>query len=272
MRYADRMRISTYGSIEALPAGANALFDSAPTLFESRWWWRVMEHNGLSPGTQPCWVLCENHRGPVALFPMLTAPGTRGLTGLVTPYTCHYAPLFGADIGAPERAAALAAFARFCRRFPTARLDALDAGSPIWRDCALTARAAHLVPIQFPHFGNWHEPVANTGWADYLAARSGALRETIRRKLRRTQQDSRARFELFDNPAHIEDGIGAYEAVYRRSWKEPEPFPLFNPAFMRARGHRGRAASCRPLAGSRAGRGAALGGGPRARPGAETRT
>ena len=66
-------------------------------------------------------------------------------------------------------------------------------------------------------------------WATYLADRPGTLRETIRRKLRREH-----RFELITGGDRLEAGIAEFETVYRRSWKEPEPFPDFNAALMRA--------------------------------------
>jgi CelD/BcsL family acetyltransferase involved in cellulose biosynthesis len=39
---------------------------------------------------------------------------------------------------------------------------------------------------------------------------------------------------LFAESNDLETGIDAFESVYARSWKEPEPFPLINPAQMRA--------------------------------------
>jgi CelD/BcsL family acetyltransferase involved in cellulose biosynthesis len=37
----------------------------------------------------------------------------------------------------------------------------------------------------------------------------------------------------------LEPGIAAYETVYAQSWKETEPFPLFNAALMRATAAKG---------------------------------
>jgi len=82
---------------------------------------------------------------------------------------------------------------------------------------------------QFEHFGNWHEAVAGESWTTYLADRPGTLRETVRRKLRRKH-----RFELITGGDRLEAGIADFESVYQRSWKQPEPFPDFNAALMRA--------------------------------------
>ena len=71
-------------------------------------------------------------------------------------------------------------------------------------------------------------------WTAYLHARPGALRETIRRRLRRAERLAEARFVLATTPREVEDGIPAFEDIYARSWKEPEPFPRFNAALMRA--------------------------------------
>jgi hypothetical protein len=91
-----------------------------------------------------------------------------------------------------------------------------------------------LVALQYAHFGNWHEEVAGLGWDDYLARRPGALRETVRRRLRRVARDAALQVECVQGGAELEAGIAAYKAVYAQSWKDPEPFPQFGPALMSA--------------------------------------
>ncbi len=86
---------------------------------------------------------------------------------------------------------------------------------------------------RFEHFGNWHEPIDGRDWHAYLAARPGALRETIRRKQARIDRDSSLRLECARAPAEVEAGIQAYLDVYRHSWKEPEPFPCFDSVLLR---------------------------------------
>jgi CelD/BcsL family acetyltransferase involved in cellulose biosynthesis len=59
------------------------------------------------------------------------------------------------------------------------------------------------------------------------------LRETIRRRTARALRDPAIELEMFRAGDGIERGIAAFEEVYRRSWKEPEPYPGFNAGFMR---------------------------------------
>jgi hypothetical protein len=95
-------------------------------------------------------------------------------------------------------------------------------------------RRAGLVALRFDHFGNWSEDVTGLAWSAYLQSRAGALRETIRRRLRRAEKLPDARFDLFIEPEQMETAASAFESVYARSWKEPEPYPEFNVALMRA--------------------------------------
>jgi len=90
------------------------------------------------------------------------------------------------------------------------------------------------VPLRFEHFGNWHEATAGRDFRVYLAGRPGALRETVRRRLRDAERNARLGFAVLAGPDEVEAGIAEYEAVYARSWKEPEPFPRFNAELMRA--------------------------------------
>ena len=235
-RSAD-LRTAVFDRPDALPAGAGALFDAAPGFFASRPWWEAVLAHALPPGAVARFVLIEDSRGtPCAVFPMLFDPGDGEHRSLTTGYTCLYEPLFAPDLG--DRAPVYAAFARACRGHAVTRLDALD--GTVLAAVAKGARRAGLAVAAFDHFGNWHEDVSGLDWPGYLARRPGALRETVRRRTRRAERLAEARVVLYGHArdtgagGDLDAGIAAFEAVYARSWKEPEPFPAINPAQIRA--------------------------------------
>jgi CelD/BcsL family acetyltransferase involved in cellulose biosynthesis len=229
MRSAEQ--VEAFDSLDALPADAAPLFDAtAGGFFSTRAWWAAVLAHAMPPRASPRLLLIRRDGAAKALFPMLLDPEDGGFRTLTAPYTCLYEPLLADD---PDgRPAAFAALARYCRSFPTTRLDALD--QALAADIAQGARAVGLAVAKFDHFGNWHEDVAGLDWNAWLAARPGALRETIRRRTRRADRLSGARFQMFGDPDGLDAGIAAFEAVYARSWKEPEPFPAFNPAQIHA--------------------------------------
>ncbi len=198
----------------------------------SRAWFEASATAALPPGARPQMLAATMDGRPIALFPMLAAPG-RHLASLTTPYTCLYAPLL--QPGAPSGAvrAAFAAFGRHCRYRPITRLDALDPASPALPLLFEGFAAAGLRTRRFDHFANWHAPVPAGSWNAYLQGRPGRLRETIRRKLRAVGRTG-IRIEIVDRPAELAAALDAYEAVYARSWKVPEPFPAFNAALVTA--------------------------------------
>jgi CelD/BcsL family acetyltransferase involved in cellulose biosynthesis len=161
------------------------------------------------------------------------------LSSLTTPYSCVYRPLIASGLDQATRIAAMSAFARFCRPAGNVRLDALPAEWDGLAALEIGARVAGLVPLSFNHFGNWYENVAGLSWSAYLLRRPGALRETIRRRLRRAEKLAGARFDLLTRADQMKQAAEAFEAVYRRSWKDAEPHPDFNVALMRAMAERG---------------------------------
>jgi len=203
--------------------GAAGLFSQSRCFFTSRAWFDVVAAHGLPEGTRPRFLLVRTEGG-CGLFPMRAGGPLQALT---TPYTCLWEPLISG-----ERAPVFAAFARACRAFPTVRLDALD--QAVAADIAEAAAGAGLTAARFAHFGNWHETIGDRGWSGYLARRPGALRETVRRRTRRVEALTDQRFHLFRDDTGLDEGIEAFETIYARSWKEPEPFPRFNPAQIRA--------------------------------------
>ncbi len=190
-------------------------------------WWRCVIDAGLPPNAQPLLLLAHAAGDPahaMGLLPLCAEPGGR-LSSLSTPYTCLFQPLLAE---AAEPHAVGRAFGRACGVWPVLRLDALDDTWPHWAALLAGFAASGWRAAWFDSFGNWHAD-ASAGWDAYLAARPGALRETIRRKLRRAERDPALTFTLTRRPEDVPSAWAAYQSVYGRSWKEPEPFPEFGP-------------------------------------------
>jgi len=228
------VRAEEFPSPDALPPETDTLFAASPGLFHSRAWWRTVLAFGMPEHTRPCFLLFRADDAPAALFPLCRPDSGSALTSLTTAYTCDFMPLLAPGLSATARAEIFVGFARFCRGWATTRLDALPDDWPALAACVEGARKAGLVVVRFDHFGNWHEDVRGLDWPGYLARRPGALRETIRRRLRRGERRGEASFTVVTRPEELEPGIEAYEQVYAKSWKDPEPFPHFNAALMRA--------------------------------------
>ncbi|WP_235579259.1 GNAT family N-acetyltransferase [Pseudorhodoferax sp. Leaf274] len=82
-------------------------------------------------------------------------------------------------------------------------------------------------------FGNWYLPVAGVGFDAYLAARPSALRHSIERGRRRLQRHGGDRLTIHTAAgAPLDAAMAAFDDVYGRSWKEPEPSPRFMPELM----------------------------------------
>ena len=225
--------VEVFHDFDALPPECGPLFAAGAqrSFHLGLPWWRSVLAAAMPAGARPLFLLWRSTEGrPAVLLPLRTR-GAR-LEVLSCPYSCLYQPL--AVASPAELFAAGQAFGRFCRGWSQLRLDALDAGWPGLAPLLAGARAAGLVALRFEHFGNWYEPVAGRSWAEYLAARPGALRETIRRRLGQAGRDRRVALELVGSAAGLEAGIAAYEEVYARSWKQAEPFPGFSAVLMRA--------------------------------------
>ena len=208
-----------------LAAGACGVFGSLP-------WWETVLHHAMPSDASADFVTIRESGTVLAVVPLLRGGGQ--LRGLTTPYSCVFTPALAAGLGRAGRIGAMTALARFCRSAGVVRLDALPAEWEGLVDLEAGARQAGLVPLRFDHFGNWHEDVTGLDWSAYLVRRPGALRETIRRRLRRAEKLPKARFDLLTKPNQIENAVAVFEAVYEKSWKQPEPFPTFNAALMRA--------------------------------------
>lgn len=223
-------------SLDQLPAAASALFadplagPGVASLYDSAAWYRLIEQTALPQNASPHYLTLTANGEPCAIMPLLR--GARGkLSSLTTPYSCAHRPLLHDGRIDPEQAGALAA--RRLRGTQGVRLEAIDAQWPDLAAFCAGLRRGGLVLLRFGHFGNWREAVPDGRFETYLAGRDGALRETIRRRSARLLRQSGVRLEMLRDPSTLSPGIDAFEAVYARSWKRAEPFPLFNAGMMR---------------------------------------
>jgi hypothetical protein len=221
-----------FPTLEALPPEAADLLDGATGLFGTAVWWNVVLAHALPPAAAAAFVVIRCRGRVVALVAMLRDGNQFG--GLTTPYSCAYQPLLLAGLDQATRVAAMAAMARHDRSSGVVRLDALPAAWTGLADLEGGSRRAGRIPLRFNHFGNWSENVAGLSWSAYLLNRPGALRETIRRRLRRAEKLPDARFALLTAVDDTGRAAEVFESVYERSWKTPEPYPDFNVALMRA--------------------------------------
>ncbi len=91
-----------------------------------------------------------------------------------------------------------------------------------------------------PRFGNWYLPCEGLRFENYMADRPSQLSSTWRRKSRLFVAGvSGTSIEIISSPQRVDAGIDAYEVVYARSWKKPEPYPAFIRAWAHACAERG---------------------------------
>lgn len=226
--------IATSQNLAGLPPWAHAELAPPRALdpFLSGTWFEVFLETCAEPDWSPLFLALDTgtQRGVAALRER-TAAG-RHIGGLANFYTCRYAPLLGTmDRGLATALASWLATAR--PRIATVNFDNMhDEDGAI--DGLTAALRKHGFAVQrYEQFGNWHEKTRGIDYAAYLAQRDGQLRSTIERKRRRFERQPGARLEILTAPSELERGLAAYLAVHARSWKEPEPFPGFIPAFVR---------------------------------------
>ena len=187
------------------------------------WWQGLAQHCGLAP------LLAVASHGDDHTVLALQRSGTE-LSALANWYTFRWHPLItpGADA-----AALLTALARdLAKQTSRIRLSPLpnEFGETAQLEAAF--RTAGWSTFRSQCDVNHILPVNGRSYAEYLAARPGPLRTTLKRKASKVVVTIETAF----NPA----SWAAYEAIYAESWKPGEGSPAFLRAFAEAEGAAGR--------------------------------
>lgn len=178
--------------------------------------------------------------GGGAFLPLMRMPCSSLVTGVSTFYT----PLFGlvAERGATsESLVQLAkALAQKEADISEIRLAPMDSDSASWPILRQAFRQTGWLVSDYFCFGNWYHLVREGGYANYLASRPGALRNTLKRQQRQLAAIEGVKLQIYTGvEADLDIAINDFVAVYAASWKEAEPYPEFVPALCHQAGEDG---------------------------------
>ncbi|WP_295633665.1 GNAT family N-acetyltransferase [Novosphingobium sp.] len=196
--------------------------DSTP--FDRLEWWRLLvEEADILP------LIAVAQAGKARAVLPLTRKARR-VEGLVNWYSFRLAPLVTPGADAATLIGALAT--DLAGQSPHIMLFPLPDENGEATLLQTAFRQAGWAVFREPCDENHVLPVNGRSFADYLAARPGPLRTTLKRKASKVAVSIETRF----NP----DSWAAYEAIYAQSWKPEEGSPAFLRRFAEAEGAAGR--------------------------------
>jgi CelD/BcsL family acetyltransferase involved in cellulose biosynthesis len=186
------------------------------------------------PGSQDLRFYVLRRQGAVlAVLPLRAEKAGLGWTlhALGNFYTTLFEPLFAPECVAADLAPLVAAMQADFPGLRSLRLAPMDRSTASYRLIIDGMRGAGWKPYEFFSFGNWYQPVRGS-WIDYLAERTGTLRNTIKRMTKKFNTDG-GTLEIVAGCDDVARAVEAYETVYASSWKQAEPYSAFIPGLAR---------------------------------------
>lgn len=232
--------VEVYRNPSAWPADVESLFMAAENerIGMGSDWYQNLIGSGLPSDSGVRFYVLRRNRVPVAALPLLLrdAPN-KALSALANFYTTLFAPALAGTEGTP--ALTLLLRAAITDNGPLQRLEfgPMDPQGKAMICLRAALKANGLATFDYFCHGNWYLPVS-TDWPSYLQQREGSLRSTVRRMEKKLRAEQ-ACIEVLSDPLDVERGIAAFDHVYARSWKRPEPFPGFMPGLIRLCATRG---------------------------------
>lgn len=248
-------RINVHASFEALPAPYQSLFSAAAGeagFFFSLPWFSNLYRTAFGDSRLRIYGLESAAAGGAAGEILLALPlvhrdasrrigAARELTACANFYSSLFGPVIAGGDGLaaggapnPQNFALLAqAIASEAPTWDVVRLQPMACQTPAFEMCVAGFRQAGMAVQAYFCFGNWYLEVNSRSYADYAKALPSRLRNTLARKSRQLSAAHDARFTILTQEADAEEGIAAFERVYRSSWKPAEAHPEFIPGLIR---------------------------------------
>lgn len=225
-----------------LPPARNA------DLFQTQEWFETLSQTGIEPDARPVTLVARpaDGAGGIGLPLLLRRRGQAAvygpvLSGLSNFYSSLYGPVGGPEHCSPQAFRALLGQLRQSH-IDSAVLDLqpLDADAPLFRSMPAALREAGYFVDSYFCFGNWYLEVGGRRFDDYLGSIPSQLRNTIRRGRKKLDDGGEWSIAIHQVPGdELEQAIRDFEAIYRNSWKVPEPSPAFVPQLCRMAAHHG---------------------------------
>jgi hypothetical protein len=241
------LRVRLFHSFHELPACYSRLFEEVgrTNFYLSLPWFRNLTDTVRDPGDALRIYGVDQGDGPADARTVLVMrqrseiggrKNLRVLSGYSNFYSMVFAPVMRRD--EPDAASVLRSWVKavIAERpaWDAVSLSSLEHDAPFRAPLIRALRSAGVLLSQQPEFVNWYLPVAGMNFDDYFKSLPGQLRSQITTKTRRITRQSALRFESCAGTQGLETVIAAYQHIYERSWKEPEPYPDFIPGLIRA--------------------------------------
>lgn len=221
--------------IAQVPEDVQALFDHAERadVQFGLGWYRNLAASVFSEKDEVRVHVLRRRGRPVVALPVVRHPSLLGgrVAALGNYYTTLFEPALADDLLVEELAELLRVMRRAYAPVRSLTFAPMDAERPAFELLRRGLRESGLYVYDYFSFGNWYWP-AHGNADEYLAARPGEVRSTLRRMGKKFAAAG-GRIEILTGEQAATDGISAYEAVYRSSWKQAEPHPRFMPGLAR---------------------------------------
>jgi CelD/BcsL family acetyltransferase involved in cellulose biosynthesis len=221
--------------------------EQAPDLFHTLEWFQHLSECGIESSDALRVAQLALHDGSGFLLPLQVVRRARAavLGRSVCSLSNFYSSLYG-PIGAPENVTPEACTALACSirddiaGSAVIDLQPLDQEAPLARYLPGALQVVGYAVDTYFCFGNWYLPVAGRRWAEIEPGIPSKQRNTIKRGRKKLADAGEWSLHIHTEPGPaLEQAIQDYEAIYARSWKQPEPFVDFVPGLCRWTAARG---------------------------------
>lgn len=217
-------RITTADSFAELRERWPELDTGTGSLFSTSQWFETLASTGFDP-TERLRLLLAQDAGQGIAFCLPMAEG-KSLHGLSNYYSSLFEPIGG--LPAPPEDALRQIFEHAGRNTGIIDLRPLDAHGPLAPALLSALRSAGFIADTYFCFGNWVLDTDGVDFERYFAERPAALRNTVKRARGKLDRVGSWQISICsDEGPALDQAIAAFDTVYTRSWKTPEPFPRF---------------------------------------------
>lgn len=235
------MRVRVYDNLDSLPPAFLALLEEAGcrSFYLSRPWFANLAETATERGSALRIHAIDNDGEALGLVVLRGEPDGDRAGRRIVSHTNYFSMLFAPILAqkAGDGSAVFDALARSLAkekpRLDLVRIGTMDPATPAFGTLATGFRSNGFIVQTFFHFGNWYEKTDGLSFDDFMARRPSALRNTIRRKGKKLASKHSVAYSLFTREPDLDRGIAAYQAVYAKSWKEPEHFDRFTEGLIR---------------------------------------